>query len=184
MIARAAVVAGVLMSAAPLVVPAQSTPPAVIVRGDSIEVTFTPLALSETGCSEIDSVGRFAGQRRLFWSASMTFPDSHYPANHFMDAYVDLYFPAATVLTRQLVDSALRAQQITVEEAKGEPAILGGEFPPERSRAELAGSQVHFSIKGKTAAAAFLRPRADSVELIWCQRGQVTSSLTVPLQRR
>jgi hypothetical protein len=182
--ARPSLFAATLTAGLALGLRAQSAPAAVIVRGDSIEVTFPPLALSETGCSYIDSTGPTAGRRRIFWMASSTFADSKYPMNHFMSAFVNFYLPQSAEITRERLDSALAVERFAVDESAGEPPMTRQVYSPDGSRAELAGSQMHFTIHGKEAVAAFLSPKVDSVSLLWCQRDQVLSFVIVPLQRR
>jgi hypothetical protein len=161
------------------------------VTGTTLMFEFPALEPDNVGCAGVDSLPP-PPRRRYYWLATATYPDSHYPRNHFQ--HVALAFPLAPLVapTRARLDSVFAATPVEVAEAEGEPPMTVRTVTPERSRASLERTAVagrsawrtRVVVEGKAAVRAFLSAGADSVSLSWCQRDQWLTYLMVPLEHK
>ena len=154
------------------------------VGADWLDVHFPWIARANTGCGNVDVMPDGKRVRWYQWHVTAQFPDAKYPNNHFMAVYVFFGLPDTVALTDRRLDSALAATPITVDEAIGEPAIGGSKMKPERAWARREPGGLHLRVEGRDAIKSFMRARADSVAIGWCQRDEMVSSVNVPLKKR
>ena len=154
------------------------------VGADWLDVRFPKIALANTGCgyTEVQSDG--LRQRWYQWQVIADFGDRAYPNNHFMAIDVLFRLPDSLPLTDGLLDSALAATRITVDEAAGEPPMTGRQTQPARAWARREAGRLHMRVEGRAAIESFKRARADSVTVGWCQRDESLSFVRVPLRKR
>src|SRR4051794_39919119 len=62
-----------------------------ILSASQLEVEFPQIAVDNVGCGDIDSLPR--PHRRYYWMATLRYPDSHYPNNHFRSASLEVALP-------------------------------------------------------------------------------------------
>jgi hypothetical protein len=161
------------------------------VIGTTLVFEFPALEPDNVGCAGIDSLPFPAG-RRYYWLATATYPDSHYPRNHFQQVALAFSLAPLVAPTWPRLDSVFAATRVQVAEAGGDPPMIVRTVTPERSSASLertavAGRsawRIRVVVEGGAAVRAFLSAGADSVSLSWCQRDQWLTYLLVPLERK
>lgn len=159
--------------------------------GATLVFEFPALEPDNVGCAAVDSLPPPA-RRRYYWLATATYPDSHYPRNHFQQVALDFSLPPAVGPTRPRLDSVFAATRVQVAESEGEPPMTVRTVMPDRSRASIertvvAGRSawlIRVVVEGDEAVRAFLSAGADSVSLSWCQRDQWLTFIAVPLERK
>lgn len=170
---------------------AQSTPQsakgnevAVASGRDWLDAWFPAIALDNTGCTGTDRLPGGEVRRWYQWQVTSDFGDQQYANNHFMSAILFFGLTESAPLTDARLDSAIAATPITVGEAMGEPALTRRKWSPKRAWARRENGRLHLRVEGKEAVRAFLRTRADSVTVLWCQRDDIVSAIQTRLQRR
>ena len=157
--------------------------PSVVATPNRIEVAIPLASLDSTGCGEPDSPASGNRKLRLFWLVSSHFKGATYPDNHFMQFGVHFYLPeSSSPLSAVRLDSALRAQTVSVSEAAGEPPMGVTSFRSTSAGARLVNGEVRLFVEGAEAVSAFLSARMDSTNVAWCAKGRrFPPSLSLPI---
>jgi hypothetical protein len=139
---------------------------------DWAELVFPPVELSNTGCPRTyDYPPAKEPMRVYYWGAQTRFIDAFTaPTDHFTTLSVRFELPARVPITDARLDSALAAADLDVMEFSGEPPMVTERVKPDLAVARREGRTVRIRIEGKSAVAALLRPRGDSIDVNWCQR--------------
>ena len=156
----------------------------VVAGRDWLDARFPAIAVDNTGCGGTDQLPGGVTGRWYQWQVTATFPDSNYPYNHFISVILFFGLPENVPLTDARLDSAIAATPITVDEARGEPALNAKQWSPKRAWARRERGRLHMHVEGAEAMQAFFRTRADTVSVLWCQRDESVSSVETRLRRQ
>jgi hypothetical protein len=156
----------------------------VVAGRDWLDARFPEIALDNTGCGGTDQLPSGVTGCWYQWQVTAYFPDSHYPYNHFISVILFFGLPENVPLTDARLDSAIAATPITVDEARGEPALNRKQWTPKRAWARRERGRLHLRVEGAEAMQAFFRARADTVSMLWCQRDESVSAVETRLRRQ
>ena len=155
----------------------------VAVGRDRIDVRFPAIALANTGCPYPRPLADGTTERWYEWQAVADFPDRTSSNNHFMTVALVFALHDGTPLTAARLDSAISATRVTVEEARGEPALTTRQWPVARAWARRESGRVRLHVEGADAVRAYLGAGSDSVSVLWCQRDEQLSFIKTRLRR-
>jgi hypothetical protein len=146
---------------------------------DWLDLRFPPVDGQLLGC-RVDSSQR---THSVFWSAAIGFADAERWGGHSVQITTEIVVPESIALTVARIDSALAARRPTLDEVVGESPTLIERTMPARSRVRLEHGALHLRLEGEAIARALLRPKSDTLRLLWCRLDRPIAYSRVPLVR-